>query len=319
MSEVKEFLKHVRDKVESVMPEIYFYWKDVFHLFPKYRKSKIKMVHSHFKKPLFFDDDVTVDLLIQFRMSLSRYGDGEFGWMAGETLNSFQDYSDEFSRDLRKSFIENNDKLLIGIPKGLFYKRGLNLFSRMYWETIKAGSYKQMQNLVDFDRRYVNASITRPYIDYRSRRFSTQAFVNIRRLWNQRDIVIVEGEKSKLGMGNDLFDNARSIKRIICPAVNAYSKKNEIKKTIIELVDKDSLVLAALGPTASILAADMSKLGYQFVDIGHIDVEYMWYLMHATNRVSIPGKYVNESKNRDCVGIYDKDKFYLESIIKKIQ
>ena len=42
--------------------------------------------------------------------------------------------------------------------------------------------------------------------------------------------MIVEGKKTKLGMGNDLFNNAKDIKRIICPAQNAYEKLNEMEQ-----------------------------------------------------------------------------------------
>ena len=46
-------------------------------------------------------------------------------------------------------------------------------------------------------------------------------------------------------MGNDLFDNATSIKRIICPAENAYSKLEAIKSSIRLNVEKDTLILGA--------------------------------------------------------------------------
>ena len=34
-------------------------------------------------------------------------------------------------------------------------------------------------------------------------------------IWEGRDIIFIEGEKSRLGVGNDLFDNAQSIHRIL--------------------------------------------------------------------------------------------------------
>ncbi|MDK6636149.1 GT-D fold domain-containing glycosyltransferase [Streptococcus mitis] len=44
----------------------------------------------------------------------------------------------------------------------------------------------------------------------------------------------MEGYTSRLGVGNDLFDGAKSIKRIICPSRNAYSKKAEIMEEILK-------------------------------------------------------------------------------------
>ena len=73
-----------------------------------------------------------------------------------------------------------------------------------------------------------------------------------------------------MGLGNDLFDNANSISRIICPAINAYEKLTEIQSAIENHVSKEQIILAALGPTASILASNMCDKGYQVIDIGHI-------------------------------------------------
>lgn len=37
---------------------------------------------------------------------------------------------------------------------------------------------------------------------------------------------------SRSGVGNDLFDDANSVERIICPSKNAYSKIDEIESLI---------------------------------------------------------------------------------------
>ena len=54
--------------------------------------------------------------------------------------------------------------------------------------------------------------------------------------------------------------------------------------------------LIALGPTATILAYDLHKLGYQSIDIGHVDIEDEWFLRNCTNVTPIENKYVNEAK-----------------------
>ena len=115
-----------------------------------------------------------------------------------------------------------------------------------------------------------------------------------------------------------MFENALSIKRILCPAENAYYKMDEIKASIRKNVEKDTLILGALGPTASILAHHLTEEGYQFVDIGHVDIEYMWYLKKEILRTPIEGKYVNESGEKGCSGFYDCDDNYLDSIIDRI-
>ena len=61
--------------------------------------------------------------------------------------------------------------------------------------------------------------------------------------------------------------------------------------TNINIIDKilcrestDSIILIALGPTATVLAYDLSKRGYQAIDVGHIDIEYEWFLNNASKK-----------------------------------
>jgi glycosyltransferase family protein len=118
--------------------------------------------------------------------------------------------------------------------------------------------------------------------------------------------LIIEGEKSRLGIGNDLFNNSKSIKRIICPAENAFNVYNKIFAEAKKF-DKSFLILLALGPTSTVLVYDLYNLGYQAIDIGHIDIEYEWFLRNATKKIQINNKYVNE--------VYGNgNKYYIENL-----
>ncbi len=50
-----------------------------------------------------------------------------------------------------------------------------------------------------------------------------------------------------------------------------------------------------MGPTATLLAYDLYKLGYQSVNLGHTDIEYEWKLKNATHKIQIKNKYVKEA------------------------
>lgn len=45
---------------------------------------------------------------------------------------------------------------------------------------------------------------------------------------------MIEGEKSRLGVGNDLFEGAKSIRRILGPAQNAFDKYEELYNLAIK-------------------------------------------------------------------------------------
>lgn len=124
---------------------------------------------------------------------------------------------------------------------------------------------------------YGNADITRCYIEFENRRNTEYYFSLLKQIWNNREIVIIEGEKSWLGIGNDLFDNASRISRILCPAINAYNVHDEILEYVVSKISKNKLLLLALGPAASVLAWEFSVRGYQAFDIGNIDKEYEWF------------------------------------------
>lgn len=57
---------------------------------------------------------------------------------------------------------------------------------------------------------------------------------NIKRIWLNRDILLIEGEYSRLGVNNDLFSGVRSLQRILCPAKDAYEKYNDILKAAVK-------------------------------------------------------------------------------------
>lgn len=131
-------------------------------------------------------------------------------------------------------------------------------------------------------------------------------------------MLIVEGEKSKLGVGNDLFDNSKSICRILCPQKNSYSVYHKIYDEVLKAnKEKNKLVLLALGPTATVLAYDLCLVGIQAIDIGHIDIEYEWYRRKAMKKIKIPGKYTNEALNGNIVeDVFDES--YINQIICSI-
>ena len=139
----------------------------------------------------------------------------------------------------------------------------------------------------------------------------------LKKIWDQKDILIIEGEKSRLGIGNDLFNNTKSIKRIICPIKNAFKVYDKIINSVLKCNEK-RLILLALGPTATILSYDLYKLGYQSVDVGHVDIEYEWFLRNATHKIQIENKYVNEARGKRYNFTKVKDKKYYSQIIAKI-
>ena len=267
------------------------------------------------KSPIVIDTDKTIDNIINDKCSVSRFGDGEFSLIYGENLK-FQHSNEEIANKLKHILKSNDKNHIVCIP---------NVFEEIEWATDNAKKYwkkylqlnrNKIYKLLEKNKQYYDTQVTRLYIDLKDKSKVEKRFYKIKLLWNNRKVILIEGEKSRLGVGNDLFDCAKSIQRVICPSINAYSKYSEIFE-FIKLQDKSNLILIALGPTATVLAYDLANEGYQAIDIGHIDIEYEWFLNGAKEKSPVKNKYIGEINGGDIV-IDTDDTEYLKQVIKTI-
>lgn len=270
------------------------------------------------KKYKILSDSEVIDRIIKHKLSIARYGDGEFKWMFGLKQNSFQENNKILQKRLNEIINSNNKNIIIGIPNMINTLSKLNIQAKGYWSKFLVRNYKKIKGVLNLNNTYCNTNITRPYIDYKnkSKKLMKKKFDLLKNIWNHRNILIVEGEFSKLGINNDLFSNAKSIRRIICPAKNAFNKYDIILHRIVNTVKKDDLVLISLGPTATVLAYDLSKKNIQSIDLGHTDVEYSWYLLNAKYKIPIKNKFVNEAQSKNMELTYNEE--YEKQIIDKV-
>ena len=258
----------------------------------------------------------TINKIVSEKCSVSRFGDGEILLTENHPIG-FQKADKMLSKRLTEVFLSNEANHLICISDVFEDINRYNRRARRFWRTHFYLYGYIWEKLIDKKRIYYNTFITRPYMDFASKSKSGEWFLLLQKIWVQRDIVFIEGEKSRLGVGNDLFTNTHSIKRILCPPRNAFDKYNTILSEATKL-DKNSLILVALGPTATVLAYDLHKLGYQAIDIGHVDIEYEWCNMKVTHKVKIPNKFVNEQPGGDNVNSVNEETYY-NQIISKIE
>lgn len=239
----------------------------------------------------------TLRRLIEEKASIARFGDGEFAAIQGRIRHKFQTVRDDVLAERLKEVLRAaEDRLLIAVADNY---GSLDAYTAQAKREIRHYMTRQVRkehlSLLDPQRVYYDAYLTRPYVMYAD--YQTDGpgrrFGQLKQIWEQRDCVFVEGNMTKLGVGNDLFDHARSIRRILAPAENAFSQYDRILECCLAQ-PKESLFLLALGPTAAVLAHDLYRRGFQAVDIGHIDLEYEWFLKGEGRRTPVRGKYNNE-------------------------
>lgn len=267
------------------------------------------------KKPKIEYTDETINFLLENNCSMSRYGDGEFSLISGESLK-FQPYNKELATKLKNILISDDKNIIIGIPYAINALDSYTYKAQKYWGKYLNLNRNKIYKLLDMEKQYFDTQVTRLYMDTADKLKVRDRFNKLKKIWYRKTIVIVEGEKSRLGVGNDLFSNANSISRIICPSIDAYNKYNDILKEI-KKQNKESLILIALGPTATVLSYELSKLGYRALDIGHIDIEYEWFLNNSKQKEPVKNKYIGEINGGDIVEDTNNLK-YKKEIIKYI-
>lgn len=240
----------------------------------------------------------TVNDLVHNKKSIARFGDGEFILVLKERDLGFQKLDVQLADKLAAVLKNCNPQLLIAIPDSIATTKNHKRFAKVHWLSFINTYGNRLSQFLYTDYYYGNANMTRLYAGAKDQSQAKLLFDKVRAIWEKQDLLIVEGDLSRLGVGNDLFDNATSLKRIICPGKNTFDKYDQIKDAALKL-GENKLILCALGPTATVLCSDLSDLGYWAIDIGHIDVEYMWMLMDSKGRTSVKGRYVHESHNTE--------------------
>lgn len=280
-------------------------------------KKTIVNISMHFgKKIRILSIEDSLKLVYEKKISIARFGDGEFDIINGGQ-EGYQSSNKVLAEKL-KYVLENPIKTcLIGIPDTISYYNNLTKESEEYWINYMFKWRKLYVSHLDENITYISANITRPYLRYKDKSVCSYYFKMLKKIWDNKDLLIVEGSKTRLGVGNDLFNNSKSIKRILCPPENSFDKYSQIFDAI-KKHGKNKLILLALGPTATILAYELSKYNYTALDIGHIDIEYEWFKAGTNKRIAIKNKYTNETKGGNIVEEIN-DKKYENEIIEIIQ
>lgn len=295
---------------------------------------KVKKIAKHILFPIFFIKDKivkilypieiyntedTLEFLLSEEKSISRFGDGEFDLLkTGELGLQFQK-KDKVLVEKLKNILTRKTKAnnhIVAIPYALGDINGFSNISKKFWTIYSARNYTRIFQLLDKDYKYYDSQISRIYINREDKSRTKYYFELWKNIWKNKNIIIVEGQYSRFGVGNDLFDNVNNIERILCPNENAFSYYYEIKKAIIKNW-KDQLVLLVLGPTATVLAYDLAICGTRAIDIGNLDMEYEWYKINAQEKVNIKGKETIETSTKSNIEGF-VDEMYQKQIITRI-
>lgn len=203
----------------------------------------------------------TLERVRRDRLSLARFGDGEL--LLAERADAaiaFQRGSPELQAELRQILGGEgygDVPLLTCIP-------GITVpYYRHYW----AKYWRRMRPLLNPAGLYGNTSVSREglfRLDAEAGRLAWRA------IWEGRDVCFVVGKGSRFDPIAVLFDGIASQRTVYSLPRDAYADLPRLIAEIEVSVPRDTLILASLGPAATVLAARLARLGYWAIDLGHI-------------------------------------------------
>lgn len=260
--------------------------------------------------------DETIQYIIQNHCSVARLGDGELSIISYGIGLKFQRPDKNLQKALIKVIHSKNSNLLVCLTNRLNIARQ-NERKKLpfYWQDALKHHLHYWIKPLDKQKLYGDASMSR-LVEGKTEEAKYAQILHIKQIWNQRTVIIIEGSKTRFGVGNDLLDNAKQVYRILGPAESAYDCFDELFQACVAFVKKENdpslVVLLALGPTATVLASTLADSGIWAIDIGHLDICYE-QLKRGTNG-TIPGKYTNEVSGGNIVDDCFDDE-YLSQIV----
>lgn len=246
----------------------------------------------------------TLDKIISENISIARFGDGEMlltmGIGLGErgTETEYQAFDSELMERLKYILKNPSPNCLVCIDAYSDkyndlqnYKDGFS-----YYENFWLEHYEKVKNFYNKNYTYGVTSISR------NTGFLENDISKYRQIWQGRKVLFVIGENSHWVYEPRLFDNICNPKYMVTKGRSSYDEY-EIIFNDIHKFDKDWLILLAIGPTSTVLAYELSKEGYQALDIGHMPNCYL----QAIGERESPEIERHKDKNFKLKkGIYDK-------------
>lgn len=203
----------------------------------------------------------TLDAVSDRGLSMARFGDGELGLAADPTRNiAFQRGSFGLARQLCDILSERREGLLVCLP-------GVTV--DVFWMTWIARYWGILSSVISDRSLWGIASVSRS----EAFRSEGEALVEAwRACWSGREITVVTGSGSRFEAPPELFSSAKSLDYVRGPSKDAFSYMRELKGEVLSR--SPDLVLVALGPAGTILAADLHESGLQALDVGHLSNSY---------------------------------------------
>lgn len=207
--------------------------------------------------------------------SIARFGDGEFNLVLGGHIH-FQKSNEILATRLREILASQNENLLIALPPVFESLSEFTEETQKYFRIFLTEKRQKIYPLLSFEKFYANAFCSRIYsnIEIEKNR-ADLIFYSLREIWQDKDVLIVAGGVDQLKY--NIYDNAKSAAFLKVSAENSFDEYAQILEDC-KVQGYGKLIILSVGPTATVLANDLCKLGFQALDLGHLNKSYNLYM-----------------------------------------
>lgn len=227
-----------------------------------------------------YSEKDTIELIVKNKLSCARIGDGEFLVMCGiKNVHGNNNY-----KKLRTDLLDicqkgSNDKCLVCINKFGLYNGTSKWFCYYYLIYLDL----IFKNIIFNNKNFYGDAYAFKYfilniIDIRQLSFNNKRqdviLLNnnnleyIKKIWENKHVVFVVNDKSLIIEDkNNLFTQVISKNFIYVPDKSCYGEYDRIYANILNY-PKNYLIYLECGEMATVLAYNLSQIGYQALDMG---------------------------------------------------
>lgn len=232
----------------------------------------------------------SMELFLNNPKSFVRTSDGEVKIMMGMD-QPFQKYEKEIADRLIILLSDPNENVYVALNRNYF----VPLISKENWPYYRRNAYTFRNFYLEHcnpNIEFLDRDITAFPFGYKDiRKDETEwLFHTWRKLFSERDMVIVCGAGILESYEYDIFDVAESKKIIGAPRKNAWDKHKQLITQIEKEVSKDQTIAFILGMAGKAMIPELTDKGYTCWDIGHLAKYYDVY------KRGIPGTKENIAK-----------------------
>lgn len=270
---MQNFLQNIRDSFRFSLRELHKRTQRLENSKPRLDDDLLietilyAIPNSKIKRPTIKTAEETINELITTNKSIARFGDGEIMVADGKDI-PFQRAEKELTQRLREILAEPQENLLVGLPSS-YYKPCIVGEKNPVYKNFALYAVPQVRRMIDkfinYDIEYSEMSINN--INY----FDT--WINF---FQNKKLVLVGCKEAFKSYKFNIFDTALKLDYEFVPNKHCFSVYDELFNKLCTY-DKDSIMILMCGPTACVLAADLSKNGFKALDLGHLAKSYDWH------------------------------------------